>query len=516
MAVTGPVRSARGSLRRLRLPIVFAIVAVAGRARADAVPSRLLFLGDILLSRNVAKERNERGQSPWAGADFPFRRADWVMGNFEGAVGRPEQCAADTTGLCFAVPDSLLDDLRDAGIGALSLANNHALDLGPEGLSRSRKALAAHGLRPIDFDGSPFFRRFGERTVAFVGLSMIAGKDGGFQAVPGAPAARKLRLARNFSDRVVVFIHWGTELQDWPNGSQLRAARWLAAQGADLIIGAHPHVVQEPVCAAGAPVFYSLGNHLFDQKYPETKRGLIADCLLRDSGFACRSRWTRSGPEGFFPRPAPDGDTTILQCPDSQEDPGRPRGGDDGRFPMRLESVGPADSARYRWYAAATPDKQGGDGRRIVWEGPAPGILSASPFRLKQHPGKAFLFRLERHFSTLDKEAAPRPYVYEVGPNGLIARWRGSGLAWPLLDAEMLPENEDGILCALHRGDSFLAPDPAATGTRLAAYRWNGFGFTLLAQRFGAPKAAPGSETPVQDSWIKRCGEVLEPSPVTP
>ena len=58
-----------------------------------------------------------------------------------------------------------------------------------------------------------------------------------------------------------------------------------------------------------------------------------------------------------------------------------------------------------------------------------------------------------------------------------MARWRGSALAWPLLDAALLPAG-GGVLCALHRRDSFLVLQPGSTGVRTAAYRWNGFGFS--------------------------------------
>jgi len=85
------------------------------------------------------------------------------------------------------------------------------------------------------------------------------------------------------------------------------------------------------------------------------------------------------------------------------------------------------------------------------------------------------LLSLERHTSSIDDEVGLRPYVYAIGPHGLIAKWRGSALAWPLIDTV---ESKDGVLCALHRGDSFLMPDPATKSTRIAAYRWNGFGFT--------------------------------------
>jgi poly-gamma-glutamate synthesis protein (capsule biosynthesis protein) len=66
--------------------------------------------------------------------------------------------------------------------------------------------------------------------------------------------------------------------------------------------------------------------------------------------------------------------------------------------------------------------------------------------------------------------------VYEVGTHGFVARWRGSALAWPLLDARLLPGSY-GVLCALHRRDSFLMLSPESNGTRVAAYRWSGFGF---------------------------------------
>jgi len=85
------------------------------------------------------------------------------------------------------------------------------------------------------------------------------------------------------------------------------------------------------------------------------------------------------------------------------------------------------------------------------------------------------LLSLERHPSSIDDEVGLRPYVYAVGPHGLVARWRGSALAWPLVDAVA---TSNGVLCALHRGDSFLLSDPATTSRRIAAYRWNGFGFS--------------------------------------
>lgn len=77
----------------------------------------------------------------------------------------------------------------------------------------------------------------------------------------------------------------------------------------------------------------------------------------------------------------------------------------------------------------------------------------------------------------MDGEIGPRPYIYELSPNGFIARWRGSALAWPLLDALISPQ-DGSVLCGLHRGDSFVMPDKNNKSLRVQAYRWNGFGFS--------------------------------------
>jgi hypothetical protein len=96
----------------------------------------------------------------------------------------------------------------------------------------------------------------------------------------GAPCTW-FSLLQQRASLVFVSIHWGNELMEWPSDLQRREATWLIGQGADLILGHHPHVIQRPECVSGRPVFFSLGNHLFDQASPKTKEGIIADCRIR-------------------------------------------------------------------------------------------------------------------------------------------------------------------------------------------------------------------------------------------
>ena len=108
-------------------------------------------------------------------------------------------------------------------------------------------------------------------------------------------------------------------------------------------------------------------------------------------------------------------------------------------------------------------------------------ILSVEAGRII--PGDpAQLVTLERHDSAFDHADDPRPYVYRITEHGLAARWRGTALAWPLIDVRLMAgQSGDTLLCALHRTDSFLELDPTAAGTRTASYRWSGFGFRNAA-----------------------------------
>jgi hypothetical protein len=87
---------------------------------------------------------------------------------------------------------------------------------------------------------------------------------------------------------------------------------------------------------------------------------------------------------------------------------------------------------------------------------------------------------LKEVFSPIDREVSIRPYVYSTDETGLVAKWRGSALAWPLIDARIY-DQDDCLLCALHRGDSFINLDKKNMEIKIAAYRWNGFGFNLLS-----------------------------------
>lgn len=430
-------------------------------AGACCAEPALVMTGDVLLSRRVAEEIALKGGAAWRRAPGLVDAGDVVIGNLEGAVGPASDCVPGLRpSLCFAIDAAHLDLARQAGFSALGLENNHAADLGPQGRRRTQAAVAAAGMLGLDHAGSPSFVQVGEHLVGVVSFSRVADAAGGFTPLD-VELAQKLDTARMLSDASIAYVHWGRELQDWPDEAQFREAQVLIDQGADMVVGHHPHVVQAPRCIDGRPVFFSLGNHVFDQKYPLTRQGLVVRCEWREAGLACEGRASRT-PEGtVFPLASPD-PPVPLAC----GVPARPGLVFDGvRVRAQATAIGSAPGTRLTLWS---------EGRRLTIEAPRV-IRRVAMIRLAAGVPDS-LFVLEDHASDLDGRVAPRPYVYAVRPSGLLAQWRGTALAYPLIDAVVLPAEGGDLLCALHADRAFLGG--AGSGARRTlAYRWTGFGF---------------------------------------
>ncbi|WP_224362833.1 CapA family protein [Hyalangium versicolor] len=439
-----------------RLIIAALVLAVSGTVEAQE--PRLLFVGDILAERG-AREPEVSGS--WL---EQARGAQLVVGNLEGALGEPSTCVRPTPqSPCFAMPETMAGVLARAGFTALGMENNHAGDLGPEALVRTARVLSESGVFPLRYESSPTFLKVGEVTVGLVSLSRVSKGTGPVRELPSVELARKLRQARRLSNVVVVYVHWGEELFDWPHPTQRQAARWLVKHGADLIIGHHPHVVQPPECVEGRPVYFSVGNFRFRDRYPAGRVGLAADCRVVGRSLHCGGLATSFPVGSSWPEvsASPETEASLKACEVPLHETEKVGG-------LRLQ----ARSVQGELPVAQVEVVR--DGRVTARVGSG-ALVSLETGRVVRS-GEPWLFALERHFSPLDGETALRPYVYEARGERLVARWRGSGLAWPLLDARLLPE-EPGVLCALHRMDSFVALRPSAPGVRVAAYRWAGFGF---------------------------------------
>lgn len=454
------------------LPVI-ALFSLSSPVHAESDNHRLVFTGDIMLSREVEREIEQKlarnkNISPWENMREFFSSADWVMGNLEGAIGNSESCLGLDKSMCFATRGSYLPLVKQAGFNALGIANNHSADLGNAAIDNTRQAVTKAGLHALDFEQSPAFLRLGNDKVAFITLTNVAGQDGEKIEVPSIELRQKIRLAKSLADWVIVYVHWGAELSDWPQAAQREKAEWLTHEGVDLIIGHHPHVIQNAECINGKPVFFSLGNHVFDQKYPQTKKGFLADCLITSNQLSCAGHTTQTPRDSAFPKLDKSIPAQLLNC---HPTPQPSFAANDTSITLTLAEHQLTNSELI--LEAYKSDQK-------IWTQASKHLLSLEAGKLNpQDPQHIYVFTLEKYASSIDREIGPRPYVYDLGPRGLIARWRGSALAWPLLDAKLISDAQDHqYLCALHRKDSFIALNPESKETRTAVYQWNGFGFS--------------------------------------
>ncbi len=228
----------------------------------------LAFAGDLAMALDVGKnlERLAAGIAavepgyPFAGVTGRVAAADLAIGNLECVVS-PLGTPKPTAPVTFRAPELVLGVIQRAGFDIVSVANNHVLDYGPEALddmvARLDRVALPHigvGRRSIDAE-APLIREVHGLKIGFFGFFDVAVEK----------ACRDVARARagGSADLIVVFNHWGVEAQTSPLGAQQTFGRALVDAGADLVVGAHAHVLQPEEWYRGRLIYYGLGNFVF-------------------------------------------------------------------------------------------------------------------------------------------------------------------------------------------------------------------------------------------------------------
>lgn len=260
--------------------------------RAEDVPGfkspvSILFVGDIMLDRTVASRSRQVGDP-----GYPFKRVgnlkdsafgkfDLAVGNLEGPVTTRRQSPVKS--IDFMFDPKTIDALKAAGLDAVSQANNHALDQGWSGFGESFRRLYEAGIQPFGHEtldeatsSLAILEKHG-RKIALLGFNTTS------NPLDRKEALSALRRARAEADFVVPFVHWGNEYKDRPHPTQVELAHWFIDNGADAVIGGHPHWMESIEEYRGRPIVYSLGNFVFDQDWSaETNFGLAVGLTLAD------------------------------------------------------------------------------------------------------------------------------------------------------------------------------------------------------------------------------------------
>lgn len=286
----------------------------------------LVAAGDILLDRGVSLAIREHRR----GADFPFdggtveitgrcrdcspmgwdlprtrrtgnagavrdllRGADLAIANFENPA--PDRWRFHPSGTSFSANPAHIAGLARAGIDWVSLANNHIGDAGRTGMLQTMANLDEHGIRHggLGEDREAAHRatllEVGGVTVGLLGYDRIAGVYRAREGTPGSARMTRAALRRDIkaarragAEVVVVYPHWGLEYRARPTDGQRDLAHAAIDAGADMVIGNHAHWAAGMEVYRGRPIWYALGNFVFDQTWSEyTMEGLTLELTFR-------------------------------------------------------------------------------------------------------------------------------------------------------------------------------------------------------------------------------------------
>jgi poly-gamma-glutamate synthesis protein (capsule biosynthesis protein) len=289
---------------------------VTGEAEGEAI---LVFLGDVVPGRSMEAQLARFGPAyPWQGLAPLLREADLAVANLECVLSTQGE-PMDKSYLIRAHP-RWGETLVEGGFGLVTLANNHGLDYGHEGLAETLDTLAALGIAQVGAGRSREEAHapalFDLNGVRIAVLGYAAARWNGSVDVPATdrlawaePAAMQadVHAVRDQADLVVVLLHAGTEYAAEPSSDQVRVARAAVDAGADLVVGHHPHVTQTVERYGQGLIVYSLGNALFDIPRPAAMRGHLLRVHVTRTGVARAELWPFWIEDAIRPRLLDDG-----------------------------------------------------------------------------------------------------------------------------------------------------------------------------------------------------------------
>lgn len=282
------------------MPLALCVGLSVALAQEPVTEIKIAAVGDIMLGGTGTPEFERFGY------DYPFdktrqllKQSHIVFGNLEGPLTHTDREAVAKKYRYRSAPEKVAPALLNAGFNVVSLANNHTMDQGAEGLKHTLDALdrvgikhAGGGMNLAEARKPAVLESNGTR-VAFLAYTLTFPEE--FWATndrPGSPFGHEAQVradiaaAKQQADIVLVSFHWGqegkTELRDY----QKSLGRAAIDSGAAAVIGHHPHVLQGVERYKHGVILYSLGNFAFGTYGPEAFRSAVAVLTFVDKKLA--------------------------------------------------------------------------------------------------------------------------------------------------------------------------------------------------------------------------------------
>lgn len=230
----------------------------------------LITTGDVIPARSVnfKMQTYNNFAHPFLKTAELLRSADITLINLEAPL--TINCPVTNSGMTFCGDQRFVEGLLFAGIDVVSLANNHTLNYGVEGIGQTIDILDKNNILHCGFPTNKLtMEQLSNRAMGFLGWNLL--EEFNEQKVLDVIKQADLEV-----DILIVSVHWGAEYQRIPAQWQKELARKMIDAGADLIAGNHPHWFQPIEIYKKRLIIYAQGNFVFDQEWShETKTGIV-------------------------------------------------------------------------------------------------------------------------------------------------------------------------------------------------------------------------------------------------
>ncbi|TCO79343.1 CapA family protein [Marinisporobacter balticus] len=258
-------------------------------------------MGDVLLDRSIGKLIEINGvEHPWEHVSPILTKSDFAFINLETSIGVGGKPIAGKTYTFQSKPETL-KGVINAGIRGVGIANNHILDYGQEGFIETLKNLEkmeipySGGGRNIKDAQKPVIWEKEDMKIGFLAFSRVipdinwyvTDKRAGVLSAYDYYTDNVLKLIEETKkdvDFLIVSVHWGKELEDYPEEKDIKFAKKLVDGGADCIMGHHPHVLQGVEFYKNKPIIYSLGNFVFNARGKRSNQTMIFHIEMNKRG----------------------------------------------------------------------------------------------------------------------------------------------------------------------------------------------------------------------------------------
>jgi len=287
-------------MKKLSTIIVLLLAVTLPAAAADQASQDELTIaavGDLMLGNRTEPFLRKFGPAYPFAEVMPFLgKADVVVGNLESPISARGKAVENKKFTLRAGPIAA-EALKQANIRVVTLANNHMMDFGPLALQDTLAVLNENGIlaagagMDLDDARSPALLKIKGKTLAFLSYSLTFPLE--FYASAGWPGTAPgyeefvkadIEKVRPAADLVIVSFHWGAELMPAAKDYQVELGHKAIDWGADVVLGHHPHVLQEIEIYQGRMIAYSLGNFVFGSESDRTNASMILLLTFRGKG----------------------------------------------------------------------------------------------------------------------------------------------------------------------------------------------------------------------------------------